>query len=82
MKRVIADRYHDLYPSFRVYDMDRETYEITDFHQYRMYLPEVNRKRRAEWNLTYSFRDFYGFNKMDELAGEKLAQAYKARSRC
>jgi len=44
--------------------MDPETYEIIDFTQYRMYLDEVNQKGIPYWNISYTFKDYFGVNKM------------------
>jgi len=46
-----------LNPSFRVYEMDSETYEILDFVQYRLYLNKTNES--AVWEKAYRFTEFY-----------------------
>ena len=56
--------------------MDSETFEIKEFIQYRLNLTEANKKRVAEWKIAYTFREYYGVNKVDEKAVAKLAQEY------
>jgi len=46
-------------PSYRIYDVDPENYDLIDYTQYRLYLDEANRKLKAEWKIAYKFREFY-----------------------
>ncbi|MDR3548958.1 MAG: metallophosphoesterase [Candidatus Pacebacteria bacterium] len=47
-------------PSFRVYEMDAETYEMTDYVEYRMNVSEANKFGKARWYRAHRFTEFYG----------------------
>ncbi len=44
-----------LNPSFRVYEMDAETFELLDYEQYRLYVES----EAPEWQVAYRFTQFY-----------------------
>jgi len=49
-------------PSFRVYELDSETFSINNFYQYRMNLDEVNKKstiENSDWKVSYDFNSIY-----------------------
>ncbi len=46
-------------PSFRMYYVDRESYELIDYDQYRLYIAEANRLRRADWKVAYRFLSYF-----------------------
>eukprot|EP00831_Metopus_contortus_P018170 TRINITY_DN17737_c0_g1_i4.p1 TRINITY_DN17737_c0_g1~~TRINITY_DN17737_c0_g1_i4.p1 ORF type:complete len:178 (-),score=34.46 TRINITY_DN17737_c0_g1_i4:34-567(-) len=61
-------------PSFRVYDVDRETYIPLDYYQYRLYLDEANRKLEAEWKIAYRFLDYFQVTDMSPKSYDKVIQ--------
>ena len=50
----------DINPSFRVYEYDRATGEILDYHQYHLDLLETIRTNQTSWELYYSARAAFG----------------------
>jgi len=46
-------------PSFRVYEYDTETFEISDILQFHASLPKINSEQKITFELTYSARDEY-----------------------
>ena len=57
--------YHDLNPSFRLYEMDAETFTLLDYVQYRLYIEEANRNRVPEWKKAYRFTELYQVPNLD-----------------
>eukprot|EP01022_Parablepharisma_sp_SALTPOND_P005307 TRINITY_DN122120_c0_g1_i1.p6 TRINITY_DN122120_c0_g1~~TRINITY_DN122120_c0_g1_i1.p6 ORF type:complete len:129 (+),score=10.57 TRINITY_DN122120_c0_g1_i1:1548-1934(+) len=51
-------------PSFRVYDVDSETYNLLNYVQYRLYVAEANKNLKAEWKVAYEFLDYFGVENM------------------
>ena len=51
-------------PSFRVYKMDREKYELINYDQYRLLIDEANLKGRADWRISHNFLDYYQVKSM------------------
>ena len=47
-------------PSFRVYEVDRDTGTLTDYVQYSMDLVESNNNRTPVWKKSYRFTNYYG----------------------
>ncbi|EAR89553.1 ser/thr phosphatase family protein (macronuclear) [Tetrahymena thermophila SB210] len=65
-------------PSFRVYHVDAETYEVLDFDQYRLNLTKYNElgasAQNLEWDLQYSFKQTYNLTDMSLQSLDNLAQ--------
>ena len=59
-------------PSYRVYMVDRDTYELLDYTQYRLYLKEANEKKVANWRSAYTFLDYYNVNDMRPQTYKKI----------
>ncbi len=59
-------------PSFRVYDVDRGSYQLLDYAQYRLYLEEANKNGRDEWRVAYRFLDYYQVPDMSPRSYAKL----------
>jgi sphingomyelin phosphodiesterase len=49
-------------PSFRVFDLDGKNYDLTDYHQYRLYLQEAKYMNAPYWRLAYKFTDLYNIS--------------------
>ncbi len=49
-----------LNPSFRVYEIDSETYEFLDYVEYRLNVTKANQAGKAEWAPAYRFTTFFG----------------------
>lgn len=65
-------------PGFRVYEVDRETLQIVDYHQYRLALTESNIAGKGQdpiFNLQYSFKSFYNVTDYSPATWKKLAEA-------
>ena len=51
-------------PSFRVYEMDPETFALIDYVQYRLYVEKTS-DEKAEWVKAYRFSEFYNVPNLD-----------------
>ncbi len=40
--------------------MDRDTYQLLDYAQYRLYIKEANKNLKDEWRVAYRFLSYYG----------------------
>ena len=52
-------------PSYRIFDVQTDNYAISNYHQYRLYIEEANRKGFTEWRLAYIFKYFYNVPNME-----------------
>jgi len=52
-------------PSFRVYEMDADTFTLLDYHQYRLLLEDANKSGKPEWKESYQFTKFFGVPNLD-----------------
>ncbi len=57
--------YPTVNPSFRVYEMDAETFTLVDYVQYRLYIDEANKNGVAEWKQAYRFSEFFKVPSLD-----------------
>lgn len=46
-------------PSFRVYEMDPNSYEILDFIDYRLNVTKSNEERKAHWYEALRFTEYF-----------------------
>ena len=51
-------------PSFRVYTVDKATFTLLDYKQYRLVIKEQN-NNEAKWKVAYRFTEFYEVPNMD-----------------
>ena len=51
-------------PSFRIYEMDSSSYEITDFIDYRMNVTKSNQERKAYWYEALRFTEYFEVDSM------------------
>ena len=49
-------------PAFRVYYINKDTYDIVDYYTYRLYINQANANNNPEWKLSYRFSTYYGYN--------------------
>lgn len=56
--------YSTVNPSFRVYEMDRDKYDMIDYHQYRLDVAEANKKNEAIWKIAYNFTGRFNFTNL------------------
>ena len=52
-------------PSFRLYEMDADTFTLLDYVQYRLYVDEANKNGVAEWKVAYRFTTFFSVPNLD-----------------
>ena len=62
---IIAHRFPKLNPSFRLYEVDKETFTVLDYVQYRLYVSDANKNDRPEWKKAYRFTEFYQVPNLD-----------------
>lgn len=48
-------------PAFRIFYINKDTYEIMDHETYRLYINEANILNKTEWKLAYKFTEYYGY---------------------
>lgn len=58
--------------------MDRETFALMDYIQYRMFLSEVNKKNIPYWNISHRFTTYYGYPRPNAVAFADLAKKFLA----
>lgn len=58
-------------PGYRIYEVDANTFELVDFHNYFLDLPEANAKTRDDPTYTPSFE--YSYNPIDHYAMTDLS---------
>jgi len=56
--------------------MDKQTYVLTEYYQYRLNLEEANRKRAASWHVAYTFTQYYGVSKITASALTPVLQDF------
>lgn len=63
-------------PSFRIYEVDKETLFPVDYHQYRLVLSQANMNlsRNPKFDLVYSAKNFYDMQDLSPASYAKLAQ--------
>jgi hypothetical protein len=68
--------FESLQPSFRIVEVDAETHQPVNIHQYRLDLNKWNKNTTGplEWDLAYSFVEEYGTQDMSFKALEELAE--------
>lgn len=68
-------------PSYRVFEMDRKTYKLLDYHQYHMNLTKANELYEhgiePEWELMYSAREMYGLKDLTPASWAGLLERMK-----
>lgn len=66
-------------PSFRIIEMDAETHQPVNIHQYRLDLNKWNQDTTGplQWDLAYSFIEEYGVEDMSFKALDELADKLK-----
>ncbi len=53
--------YSNYNPAFRVFYVDKETYDVVDFDTMRLYVDEANKNDDPRWTLAYRFSTYYGY---------------------
>ncbi len=66
-----------LSPSYRIYKMDPGNYALLDYEQYRFNLTKANRDDQPEWQLSYTFKQYYGLQGMTDRDFASLARRIK-----
>jgi len=54
-----------VYPSFRVYEMNKDNYELVDYHQYSLNVTKKNEDESTDWTISYSFKEFHNLENMN-----------------
>ncbi len=57
--------------------MDKETYVLTEYYQYRLDVAEANRRGIANWHVSYTFTEYYGVSNMTAKALAPIAQDFR-----
>ena len=70
--------YTGLNPSFRVYEVDTETFVPVDYTQYRLYLSRANLLPRPVWEIAYKFTEFYGVRDMSPASFREVIMQIRA----
>ena len=73
--------FEGLNPSYRVYDVSAQTYEVTNHHTYIMNLTEANRHTdpdRVTWDYLYDAKSAYG---LPDLSNESWHKLYASWTR-
>jgi len=52
-------------PSFRVYEMNSENFNIIDFIDYRLNLTKSNQQRKAFWYKSLRFTEFFNISELN-----------------
>jgi len=60
--------FKDLNPSYRIYELDADSYLLRNFYQYRLDLVKANSVPGTAFKLIYNFEDFYLSNGMQPKA--------------
>jgi len=71
---LIPDKHN---PSFRIYDYDRTTMEILNYHQYSLDLKSVNNGSKFKYNYQYNPIDSYNMSNMSYTEWERITQIFK-----
>jgi len=66
-----------LYPSYRVYYMNPDTFDIVDYTQYRFDLNYANANDKPKWRIAYNFKEYYGVNQFTDKSFEWIAKKIK-----
>ncbi len=48
-------------PAFRIFYIDKTTYDIVDFDTIRLYVDKANKNDDPRWELAYRFTTYYGY---------------------
>ena len=51
-------------PSYRIYTIDKETFEVLNYEQYRFDLEKSNKEEKPYWNLAYEASKFFEVENM------------------
>ncbi len=51
-------------PSYRIYAVDRESYDLLNYEQYRLFLAEANELLKDDWVVGYRFLEYYDLPNM------------------
>lgn len=68
--------YSDQNPSFRIYEVDKETLYPVDYHQYRLLLSSANRNltNKPMFDMVYSAKNLYDMQDLSPASYAKLAR--------
>ncbi|KAL5004721.1 hypothetical protein ScPMuIL_018177 [Solemya velum] len=66
-------------PSFRVFSLDSQTFELLDFDQYSINLTEANERGNITARKTYSAKSEYGLHDMSPRSWYKLTERFLQR---
>ncbi len=70
-----------MFPSFRMYYVDRNDFRLLDYDQYRLNVFDANRERKANWFVSFHFKDYYEVKSMEPTEFVKIYQRMKVPSR-
>lgn len=62
------------YPSFRIYDMHEQSYDLLDYTQYHLDLAKSNKELKAYWETAYKFSQYYEVPDMSFQTHELLVE--------
>lgn len=65
-------------PTFRVYEYDKETFEIINYYHYLLNLTEVNRNNQFNYTLFYDAKQAYKLTDLSTSSWHKLAQTFES----
>ena len=57
--------------------MDKETYQLLDYDQYRLFVAEANKNGKAEWIVSYKFKPFYQVSSLEPQEYDKIFERMK-----
>lgn len=52
-------------PSFRIYEIDKDNYEMRNYHQYRLDVTKQNGTEEATWKIAHNFTSLHEFKNMN-----------------
>lgn len=56
--------------------MNKHTFDIEDYVQYRLNLDRANKEGKATWEIAYTFKEYYGIEKVNVESSYKLVKNF------
>eukprot|EP00831_Metopus_contortus_P036069 TRINITY_DN2861_c0_g1_i1.p1 TRINITY_DN2861_c0_g1~~TRINITY_DN2861_c0_g1_i1.p1 ORF type:complete len:331 (+),score=16.63 TRINITY_DN2861_c0_g1_i1:238-1230(+) len=64
----------EVFPSYKIFEMDRDNYVLHDFTVYRFNLTKANEMDQPEYYKSYRFTEYYGVDNLDDYTFYNIAQ--------
>ncbi|ORX92527.1 sphingomyelin phosphodiesterase [Basidiobolus meristosporus CBS 931.73] len=72
--------YEDVNPSFRVYEVDKNTKQVLNHFTYALDLVKVNEQKTPDWQLVYSAKEAYGLKDLSPSSWSGLVDRFEVNS--